>query len=584
MRRELSIQKRIFVYFILVAVTLVVAVMLVALVTLTLSGRDSVSANMQNNVNLAARLVELRFDNIKDTLRAFSTTSMLQNTLAKDYSKTVNPVRGFSSDVRTAIYSVINIEPFTQEMTLVASNGMTFLYPEVLTRSNESDLQEDWCKSAINRNGMIKTYTQLEYIQNKITDITGPSNLVFEKSVIQIETGQCIGAIQIKVKEGIFSSTFPEISRRVGGSYFIINGQGDIISSVDESKLFTSVADNSFFREMSPGNVSLHDVDGQKMLIAVSEANVPDWYVVGMIPLHTIYDRIFVLLATIFLVGILFTGLAVFLSSLLSRRIVKPIKALVIATQDVSSGNLGTQIEVTSQDEIGQLSMSFNRMLQDIRDLTHKIWLEQRQKREYALQFMQAQINPHLLYNSITSISYLITIGQHENASSALEHLGGYYKKVLQKNAALITIQDDIELCIDYLKLQIRIQGDLFTYSMNIDPNITDYPALKLTLQPIVENSILHGLKNYKTSGGLIELTGSHNEGVILLQVRDNGRGMPQKKLDELLTGSISNTQHYALINIHQRIQLRFGTEYGLSFHSVEGEGTTVTVRLPYHH
>lgn len=574
--RSESIQKRIFRHLIPIMIGSICAIILASSVVLLISGYKDEKQILANNVSMATRQISLMLEQIRDNSRAFSTTSQLQQAMAHKYDQNSNARRNFSNDIRSSIYSFVNIEPYAWEMTLVSVNGMTYLYPSgaVVPSSMYTDL--DWYKNAVARNGRVSMATEREDLPDGAA-----SNLILEKSILDTETGVLLGALRIKVRENLFSDTFPAIQQLVGGDYYILDGGGTIIASQNKDELFSRLEGADQLYGGGPQQDAIVSrLGGRLMIAAARRTDVLNWYVIGIVPFSGIFTRNWVLIVTMLIVGLVFLGLSVISIIGLSRRLVKPILYLVAATKNVGQGDLSTEIPVTSTDEIGQLTQSFNGMLKDIRTLTHQIWLEQHVKREYALQFMQTQINPHLLYNSVMSINHLITSDRRDEASSALTHLGQYYKKVLDKNNASATVADDIELSLDYMILQQQIHSGLFEYRLDLPKELLGFPFMKLTLQPIIENSILHGFKGYLTTGGLIAITGRVDGDMIEICVEDNGRGMSPEALEQFRNGTGAG-QHYGLRNISERIKLRFGPRAGLRVDGRPGGGTRVTLRVP---
>lgn len=584
--RKAGIQRKILNCFLPLAWGSICLLLLVATVILTFSSYNSLRNSIRNNVNMATRQINLLLTQIRDNARAFSTSTVLQSAMYNTYNDDINPQRSFLNEMRTAVYSSINIEPFTREMTLVSLNGMTYHYPSGTVSENYRDVRTHWYQDTIARNGRIHMYTPIS--ENSLYLATSDSsNLVLEKSILQTETGQLLGAMRIKVRESIFSDTFPDIQRRVGGEYFIVNGTGLIVAAQDKNRLFTQLCEEELLQDQNAlQDAKPYAIQDESMLVCIGKADIIDWYVVGMVPVRTAFTRNAPLFIAMLVVGLVFTGVVLVVSRFLARQLVSPILTLVSATHNVSKGNLNEKIPVVSDDEIGELALSFNSMLGDIRSLTYQIWLEQHQKKEYALQFMQTQMNPHLLYNSIMSIDHLITSGNSQEASNALVHLGRYYQKVLHKNNMSITLGDDVELCVDYMILQQQIHCGMFDYHVFLAPEAAGCDFLKLTLQPLAENSILHGFKGYLRQGGNIFIRAEVVDETLFLSVEDNGRGLDQDNLS-MLRDALKNKQglerHYGLRSIDERLRLRFGNAYSMQIDSQPGKGTKVTIRIPVH-
>lgn len=565
-----KIRTRILLYFVPVTVLSILAIMISAFSILTTSGLNNGCDNLEKNVKLISRQVDDNLKHIRYNVKAFSTMSMLQEALLHDYTTEPNPALSFLYQMRNSTSTIIDIGNFASSMIVVSHTGMTYDYPGNYVTLDKKNLEAEWYQRTVGKNGVIS-----------MGDLEGSgsqaANLVIEKSIIHTESGRRLGAVRLEIRESAFSDIFSYVNSEANGEYFIINSSGTIMSSADKSVLFTSVKDEEYFQSMDLRQAKIYTTNAsEEMLVAIAPCEGTDWYVVGMIPKSVIIQQNQPFFQTILLLGLVFILVTSMLAIMLAQYITKPLGDLLRFTQRVSAGNFDAQLPVASRDEIGQLSQSFNHMVGDIKELTYQIWLEQRQKRSYALDFMQAQINPHLLYNSISGINYLIANEQYGEASSALRHLGSYYRKVLKKET-VVTVADDIELAADYLIIQQRIHPGLFEFTIDIEPQLLSCPILKLTLQPILENSILHGFMGYERKGQ-IEIIGCHMENRALIMIFDNGRGF---SLNEQAPLRKEEKNHFALRNINDRLKLKFGENCGLKIESIPDAGTLVTIWIP---
>ena len=228
------------------------------------------------------------------------------------------------------------------------------------------------------------------------------------------------------------------------------------------------------------------------------------------------------------------------------------------------------------------LAERFQKMNRNIHNLTMRICNEQALKKEYELNLLQAQINPHFLYNCLDNISSLIADYKTETATSMIHHLGRYYRGVLSKGRNMITIGEEIQLLQDYMEIHLQKAPELFQYMIQIDENVAELKILKMLLQPIVENTILHGFTGYKKNRH-IAIVGEQRGPVIYITVEDDGRGIQKDVLDSVFTetASVIIPKHFGLKNVQERIRLKYGEAYGASVWSEPDKGTRVTVSFP---
>lgn len=264
--------------------------------------------------------------------------------------------------------------------------------------------------------------------------------------------------------------------------------------------------------------------------------------------------------------------------------ILKPVKKLYLATEQVAEGDFSARAHVDSRDEIAVLAQGFNNMAENMQSLIDKIKEDEGKMRRTDLRLLQEQINPHFLYNTLDTIVWLIESNETEQAVNMVVTLSDFFRLVLSKGKEFISIREEEQHIRSYLEIQGMRYHDILEYDIQIDKVLYDYQILKLTLQPLVENSLYHGIK-YKRAKGYIHITGEKEGDVIHLVVRDNGVGMEEDEL-ALLQREIEKPcqeteKGFGLANVNERIHMYFGWEYGVKVESRKGKGTIVEVTIP---
>lgn len=230
--------------------------------------------------------------------------------------------------------------------------------------------------------------------------------------------------------------------------------------------------------------------------------------------------------------------------------------------------------------EIIQLDATFNEMMKRIRDLAEKLLQEQENQRKSELKALQNQINPHFLYNTLDSIIYMIDKGENEKAEEMIVALSKFFRISISRGKTIIPLKDEVEHVRNYLLIQKIRFGDQFTYTINVDPDLHQYSVIKLILQPLVENAIEHGLHDDK---GEIEIIGKQNENYIILQIKDDGYGITNEKLDQIYKSFHDDSIHegVGLKNVYQRVNIYYGEEADLKIESLFDEGTIISIYIP---
>ena len=259
-------------------------------------------------------------------------------------------------------------------------------------------------------------------------------------------------------------------------------------------------------------------------------------------------------------------------------------------TEKFAGGDFTVSYHTNSNDEMQTLAESFNSMVQEIKLLVDDIHREQENARDAEMRLLQEQINPHFLYNTLDAIVWMTEAGEKQKAIQVIQELSSFFRISLSKGQSEITIKNEKEHVKNYLEIQRYRYQDILDYEIDFDEEILDYHIQKLTLQPIVENALYHGIKN-KRGGGCIKVTGKQDKDDIVFTIEDNGIGMNEEGLDrlrKLISGElvteelVSDEQRgFGMANVEQRLEVHYGREYGITVESTYGEGTTVTVRIP---
>lgn len=291
------------------------------------------------------------------------------------------------------------------------------------------------------------------------------------------------------------------------------------------------------------------------------------------------------ILISLVLVAVL-AAAATMMVTIIPRGITKPIRYLNSVTKEVADGNLGVRVHMAHGAEMKILADSLNVMIEKIQTLIDNVMLEQMRLREAELEILQMQINPHFLYNTLDTIVWLAEAGNKDAVVEMVQTLSEFFRSSLNGGKDVVSIESEIRHISSYLQIQQVRYQDILDYEISLPKEIESVQIPKITLQPLVENALYHGIK-YKRGKGKIVVSGRMEENRCVLSVCDDGVGMTKERLRQVrdgLTIKVDDTNDfYGLYNVNERIRLKFGEEYGLHIDSVLQEGTTVEVWLPKH-
>lgn len=290
----------------------------------------------------------------------------------------------------------------------------------------------------------------------------------------------------------------------------------------------------------------------------------------------------FIILNVAIVLGIVI--IATIAALLLVKSITKPINELCGIASQIAHGDFSARAKVQTKDEIGVLAAGVNDMSEHLEIMVNQIQEDERKMRYAELRLLQEQINPHFLYNTLDTIVWLIEGEDTSKAVHVVMSLSEFFRRVLSKGKEFVTIEDEMQYIRSYLEIQQARYADILDYEIDIDPSLYPYKILKMTLQPMVENSLYHGIK-YKRAKGLIRVSGEKQGDKILLYIQDNGVGMTPQET-EALTEKINMPCNetgagFGLANVNERIRMNFGQEYGLFVQSEKGKGTKITIAIP---
>lgn len=321
---------------------------------------------------------------------------------------------------------------------------------------------------------------------------------------------------------------------------------------------------------------------GAQVLVGSRDIPKTDWRIVMAIPNEDIVQIINESPKQLLFILLLIVPFTFPLAYMISASVTRPISRLIKNMRNVQDGNLDVDILPAGNDEIGVLTNDFNYMLTRIGILMNDKYAMGKEIKNMELKALQAQINPHFLYNTLDQIYWLAVKHNTPVIGNLVLALSRFYKLSLSKGRDTVTIENELAHVEAYVQIQNVRYNDCIRLEVDVPEEIRIIEVPKIILQPIVENAIIHGILETYNEKGTIRITGRIEDGGAVLRISDDGAGMEPDKLEGILTYDSSSDYHgYGIINIHNRIKLCFGADYGLSYESTPQQGTTVSIRFP---
>ena len=400
----------------------------------------------------------------------------------------------------------------------------------------------------------------------------------------QYSKSRVIGYTLISIDEKIFSKTVLEpVGLADSSNIMYMNMDGMVLSSWDRNVSLGQTVDPELLeniQEQLPArkaSFSIHK-DGEEQLVTyIFNKNLNQLFVYTM-PYHYINSEVYVMLRRILSVAFLLVLLCIGIVAMVYLGITSPIRSMLDFCKELSRGNLSVRISDKHKDELSDLSKSMNHMADTIQHLMEQQKDQEKKKREMELQMLQYQLNPHFLFNTLNSLRFVAAMHKDQIVSDGIQALSSLLQNTLTNKNEYITIKEELENLENYFSiLRIRYAGS-FEYSFHVeDDELLTCLVPKLILQPLAENSVMHGSSD---DGSIMEIqiTLWEENGHIVIELNDDGKGF---EVTQESLAPHKERRKIGISNVNDRIQLNFGREYGLHIDSHPGEGTTCTLTLP---
>ena len=478
--------------------------------------------------------------------------------------------------------SLVSIAVFAQSGELVSATPLATLKKSVAPQ------RQDWFAAAVDR--IENLHFSTHHVQNLFEDpdyryrwVVSLSRQVELTRAGSIEGGVLLVDMSFSGIEQICKDV--ELASSDGYLY-LIDGDGEIIYHPRQQLIYAGLLEeNNRTAAGYEDGSHAETFGGAKRQVTVKTVGYTGWKLVGVVPADNIWDNYGQLLLFFLFVVLFSIFLLVFVNLHLSERISVPIKTLERAVKELEAGREEVDIDVSGPYEIERLGHSIRSMVSTMRHLMDDIIEQEAQKRRSELDVLQSQINPHFLYNTLDSVVWMTENGRTDEAILMVTSLARFFRISLSRGSNIIPIADELEHARHYLTIQKMRYKNKFSAVIAAEDGVEGLYTIKLIVQPILENAIYHGMA-YADGDGEITVRARRDGEDVVIEVADNGPGMPEETVERLLDQSYAAApgtkgSGIGLRNVHQRIRLTFGEEYGLAIHSEPDAGTTVCIRLP---
>lgn len=562
--------------FILTVSITIFSVFIILLVSVVLYGRFSATAQ-ENAFRNSQQIVDQVSYNLENYIEV---TSDLFNMMHHSIGQSADVK---SDGMRRQLESMMSTRSDTVSLALFDDKGQLLIdLPNVELKETLKVTEEGWFRSALDSAGHLSI--SLPHVQNLYKQQFRWVVSMSKSITVQHEGKQVHGVLLMDVN----FNTIDELSERVslgqkGYVYMLDESAGNIVYHPQLELIYAKLKEENVELALKHTYGSFIDdsTDEAKMISVQTIGNV-GWKVVGVSYLDEVMTTSGQLNRSMSKLVIGLALIVFLLSSLVARRISRPIKRLELSMKSVERGDFNLAASGEGPLEIKRLADRYNIMIGTIKQLMERIVREQESKRKYELEALQAQINPHFLYNTLNTVVRMVGMNKNEEVITTITSLSKLFRISIGKGKSLITLADEMEHARNYLVIQHMRFKNKFDYSFDLQQEALSLATLKLIVQPLIENALVHGIEPSVDKGHIaisMRLEGSD----IVIKIVDNGLGMSEERLGKILTGAVisSKGSGVGVMNVQERIRLFFGPAYGLHFESEQEVGTTVTIRFP---
>lgn len=392
-----------------------------------------------------------------------------------------------------------------------------------------------------------------------------------------------IGIISAEIPLSVFQEIAKQASTTPDTEVLIYNSHNQLIAQYGKNTCSAETILKAFHVENIQNSLPVQQIslDGVSYIAGMQSIEGTDWGIVLLTPMDDILSSATLYRNQMYKTSLILLILGIPLILLISYSITSRLRILEQKMRAVAQGKFDPIEEDNINDEIGKLTHTFNYTITQISRLMKKQYHLGQEIKSLELNVLQSQINPHFLYNTLDLINWLGLYNNVPDVVKASTALASFYKLSLGHGEKIVTLENEISHTTVYVEIQNMRFGNRITLDNQIPEKFYKFKMLKITLQPLVENAIQHGIRERDDETGTITLSGSLESGIVTLTVSDNGVGMSPVVLSEILNETGDKKDEYGIKNINKRIKLHYGNDYGLAYESEQGTGTVVYIKFP---
>ncbi len=429
--------------------------------------------------------------------------------------------------------------------------------------------------------GLLNQNSSNQYVYNKINYITAIKGI---KSLTQSSQ---TASIIVNINERELNSIYSRLSDNTSLIY-IIDTDGRIVSHPDKSKIGMQSSILPYVDTRANEGSFTYENGKDRMQGVYYKMSKTGWTIVNELPYSIFTNNINRLKNIIIFSFLLSLVIAIVFYTYWINKMTHPLTKLISVMKEVGRGNIGHTVSEVPDNELGMLIGQFNKMSLSVTDLVQKNRIMEEQKRRMEVEILQSQINPHFLYNTLNTIKWMAAVIKAKNIVDSISILGNIIRPIFKNKDVLCTLREEIEYLTNYIKIMSYRYDDEINIELDINKQLYEYKVLRFILQPIVENSFIHGLMKSQGEKRLKVGAADDDDETLFIEIMDSGEGIPEGKiadLNETFVQPLINPENWdsgiGLKNVNRRIKLHFGDAFGLSIRNNQSKGFIVMVKIP---
>ncbi|MBP1995562.1 cache domain-containing sensor histidine kinase [Paenibacillus eucommiae] len=508
----------------------------------------------------------------------------IQKVLSKDGQRTLAEKHEDEQQINDILDTFLGFKSWNIAIYLLGANGDRY-FTDNLLPSKYDDYNEDWGLFRKMRLAGGNVVWDTHYSMKKTEDF----GIVLSSGRLlkQIETSQPLGYMVVDIMENALADKYNKARLQPGGQMLLLDRNGYVISSSPFKHIVGTKLDEPYLENVLEGNKGFFELASKgspPAMVIYDTSEITGFKLVSVVPVAVLTKESSSIRSLTYFIVILFGVISCCAAYVLSVTITNPLRKLKSLMFQVETGNMDVAFPSKHKDEFGQLGLSFNKMLQRINQLIDEVYKKQLMVQEAEIKAIQAQFNPHFLYNALDSINWMARIHKMNDISQTAISLGELLRFSIRKGQPFIQVKEDMQQIRNYLVIQKMRYGDRLEMEMQIDKKIEKLFTLKLLIQPLVENAITHGLE-MKPGKGHLSIRGTLEGENVRFEVSDDGAGMSQETVERILDGNFESEHAHntgiGLDNLRRRLELYFHEHFRFDIVSQTGQGTKVTIEIP---